>query len=97
MENVLNREFVLSHELEEEEESRLRALIETHRQRTGSPRAARFLGQRTLHNFVRIQPIHLQQSLEGVWCAFSGGVRGPVSIPAPAALSVPASSATHYA
>jgi glutamate synthase domain-containing protein 3 len=97
MENVLNREFVLAHELEEREESCFRALIEAHRQRTGSPRAARFLAQRSLHNFIRIQPIHLQESLEGVWRAFLGGVRDPVAVPAPAVLSAPASSAPHYA
>jgi glutamate synthase domain-containing protein 3 len=97
MENVLNREFVLAHELEDHEESCLRALIEVHRQRTGSPRAARFLAQRSLRNFVRIQPIHLQESLEGVWRAFSSGVRDPVAVSAPAVLSVPASSAPHYA
>jgi glutamate synthase (ferredoxin) len=97
MENVLNREFVQSHELEEHEESCLRSLIEVHLQRTGSPRAARFQAQRSLHNFVRIQPIHLQESLEGVWCAFSSGVRDPVALPAPAVLSVPASSAPNYA
>src|SRR5712671_2864743 len=97
MENVLNREFVLAHELDEHEESCLRALIEAHHQRTGSPRASRFLAQRSLRNFVRIQPIHLQESLEGVWRAFSGGVRDPVGVPTPAVLSVPASSASQYA
>jgi glutamate synthase domain-containing protein 3 len=97
MENVLNREFVQSRELEEHEESCLRTLIEVHRQRTGSPRAARFLAQSSLHNFVRIQPIHLQESLQGVWSSFSGGVRDPVVVPAPEAFSVPASSAPQYA
>jgi glutamate synthase domain-containing protein 3 len=97
MEHVLNREFVLAHELEEHEESCLRALIEVHRQRTGSPRAARFLAQRSLGNFVRIQPIHLQESLEGVWRAFSGGMGDPVAVTAPAVVSVPESSAPHYA
>ena len=97
MENVFNREFVLAYELEHREESCLRALIEVHCQRTGSPRAARFLAQRSLHNFVRIQPIHLQESLEGVWRAFSAGVRDPVAIPAPAVLSISASTAPHYA
>jgi glutamate synthase domain-containing protein 3 len=97
MENILNCEFVQSHELEEHEESCLRALIEVHRQHTGSPRASRFLAQRSLRNFVRIQPIHLQESLEGVWRAFSGGVRDPVAVSAPAVLSVPATSTPHYA
>jgi len=54
------------------EESCLRALIEAHHQRTGSPHASRFLARRSLRNFVRIQPIHLQESLEGVWRAFFG-------------------------
>ncbi len=97
VENVLNREFVQTHELEEQEESCLRALIEAHRLHTGSPRAARFLAQHGLQHFVRIQPIHLQESIEGVWRAFSGGVRDPVAVPAPGLLSVPATSAAHYA
>jgi len=96
-ENVLNQEFVQAHELEEQEEACLRALIEQHHQHTGSPRAARFLAQSSLRNFVRIQPLHLQESIEGVWRAFSSGVRDPVSIPAPGLLSVPAASASHYA
>jgi glutamate synthase (NADPH/NADH) large chain/glutamate synthase (ferredoxin) len=83
MENVLNREFVQAHELEESEEARLRS--------------ARFLSQQNLHNFVRIQPLHLQESLEGVWRAFSTGVRDPVAVPATGLLSIPATSAPHYA
>src|SRR5262249_1198078 len=70
MENVLNREFVQAHELEAQEEACLRALIQAHYDRTRSPRAARFLAQASLRNFVRIQPIHLQESLEGVWRVF---------------------------
>jgi len=97
MENVLNREFVQGHELEDQEEANLRALIQAHQQRTGSPRAARILGQRNLNNFVRIQPIHLQESLEGVWRAFAAGDADPVAIPAPGLLSVPTASAAHYA
>ena len=97
MENVLNREFVQAHELEDHEESCLRALIESHRLRTGSPRASRLLSQHSLRNFVRIQPIHLQESLEGVWCAFSAGVRDPVAASPTGVLSVPATSASHYA
>ena len=96
-ENVLNQEFVQTHELEHHEEAHLRALIEVHRQHTGSPRAARFLAQSSLCNFVRIQPLHLQESVEGVWRAFSTGVRDPVAIPAPGLLQVPAASAPHYA
>jgi len=96
-ENVLNAEFVRAHELEAHEESCLRALIEAHREYTGSPRAARFLAQPGLGNFVRIQPLHLQESVEGVWRAFSGSIRDPVFIPAPGLLSVQAASASTYA
>jgi glutamate synthase domain-containing protein 3 len=96
MENVLNREFVQPHELTEQEEVHLRALIGEHFQRTASPRAARILPQRSLHNFVRIQPIHLQESLEGVWSVFPGGVRDPVAVAVPPALAIPAASAPHY-
>ncbi|HKM67857.1 MAG TPA: glutamate synthase large subunit [Candidatus Acidoferrum sp.] len=97
MENVLNREFVQAHEMEAQEEANLRELVEAHRRHTGSPRATRLLAQRTFHNFVRIQPIHLQETLEGVWRAFSGGVRDPVVVPAPGVLSVTATSTPHYA
>ncbi len=97
MENALNREFVQAHELEEHEESCLRALIEMHRLRTGSPCAARFLAQQNLRNFVRIQPIHLQESLEGVWSVFSPAVSDPVVLPAASPLSVPAISTPRYA
>jgi len=97
VENVLNREFVEPYELEAREEACLRALIQAHYDRTGSPRAARFLGQSALHNFVRIQPVHLQESLEGVWRSFSGGVRDPVVVAIPGVVSQPAPSAPHYA
>ena len=97
VENVLNREFVQAHELEQQEESCLRTLIQMHYQRTGSPRAARILGQNTLHNFVRIQPIHLQESVEGVWRVFSTEARSPVAAPPAGLLSLPATSTPHYA
>jgi len=97
VENVLNREFVEPYELEAPEEGNLRALIQAHYDRTGSPRAARFLGQSSLHNFVRVQPIHLQESLEGVWSSFSGGARDPVVVAISAVVPQPAPSAPRYA
>ena len=97
MENVLNAEFVQAHELEGPEEACLRALIEAHCQRTGSPRAARLLAQPALHHFVRIQPIHLQESVEGVWRAFSAAAPDPVGVPAAGLLPVPDAAAPHYA
>jgi glutamate synthase (NADPH) large chain len=96
-ENVLNGEFVQAYELEEHEQACLRTLLETHLQHTGSPRAARFLAQPGLSNFVRIQPLHLQESLEGVWRAFSGAAWDSVSLPVPGQLPVQAASAAQYA
>jgi glutamate synthase (ferredoxin) len=97
VDNVLNCEFVQANELGEQEESCLRALIEAHHQHTDSPRAERLLAQRALHNFVRIQPLHLQESIEGVWRAFSVAVRDPVAVLAPGLPSVAATSASSYA
>ena len=96
-ENVLNGEFVQAYELEEHEQACLRTLIELHLQHTGSPRAARFLAQPGLSNCVRIQPLHLQESLEGVWRAFSSAAWDSVSLPVPSQLPVPAASAAQYA
>ena len=97
MENVLNGEFVQAHELEEQEESCLRALIQLHHQRTGSPRAARILRQHNLHNFVRIQPMQLQESVEGVWRAFSAEARVPIGVPATGIVQVADAAPAHYA
>lgn len=69
-ESVLNREFVEAHELEETEAASLRGLVEMHFAYTGSPRAARLLSQGVHRMFVRIQPLHLQETVEGVWAAF---------------------------
>src|SRR5262249_15026548 len=96
-ENVLNAEFVPAHELHPRAGSCLRALIEIHRQHTGSPPAARILAQPGMGCFVRIQPLHLQESFEGVWRAFSEVTRDPVSLPTPGQLPVPVASAAHYA
>ena len=95
--NVLNSEFVRAQELEMDEESCLRALIETHWEHTGSPRAARFLAQPGLSNFVRVQPLHLQESREGVWRAFFSDVPDRVSIPAPGLFPMQAAATPNYA
>jgi len=78
----------------------LRALIEAHHQRTGSPHALAFsLARAFVAQFsFASSRIHLQESLEGVWArVFRAAVRDPVSVPTPAVLSVPASSASQYA
>ncbi len=97
VEQVLNLEFVQAHELEDEEESHLRRLLETHLALTDSPIAYRLLAHTLPLPFVRIQPIHLQGTVETVWSV----VRevGPHSIPAqpPEFLNLPASPAQHYA
>jgi len=46
---------------------------------------------------VRIQPIHLQESVEGVWRAFSAAAPDPVGVPAAGLLPVPDAAAPHYA
>ena len=83
-------------ELDPQEETSLRALIQRHYQRTGSPRAVRLLGQQKLHNFVRIQPIRLQESVEGVWRAF-GAVPHSVHVPTAGLLQAPDAATPHYA
>jgi glutamate synthase (NADPH/NADH) large chain/glutamate synthase (ferredoxin) len=99
MENVLNREFVLTHELENHEEACLRALLEAHSYHTGSPRVSRLLAQISLRHFVRVQPVHLQETLEGVWRSFSASVRDPVSLSVPpvGVLPVATTPAPYYA
>jgi glutamate synthase (NADPH/NADH) large chain/glutamate synthase (ferredoxin) len=97
-EQVLNLEFVQAYELEDEEDGRLRRLLEMHLALTDSPIAFRLLAQRLPLPFLRIQPVHLQGTVQTVW----GVVReiGLHSIPAnkPEFLNIlPASPAPHYA
>jgi len=96
-ENVLNLEFVQAHELEDEEERRLRQLLESHYALTDSPVALRLLSLRSSLPFVRIQPIHFQGTLETAWRAVPAAVLDPVPATVPHFLGAPASAAPHYA
>src|SRR6201993_4725337 len=59
-EDVLHREFVATHDIDAEEESSLRRVLEEHVYFTGSPRASRLLSRRNGLPFVRVQPVHFQ-------------------------------------
>jgi glutamate synthase domain-containing protein 2/glutamate synthase domain-containing protein 1/glutamate synthase domain-containing protein 3 len=64
---VLHKDFVAIHELEGEEESWLRRVLEEHLHCTGSPRASRLLSRRNGLPFVRVQPVHLQGTVGDTW------------------------------
>jgi glutamate synthase domain-containing protein 3 len=66
-EHVLNLEFVQAHELGDEEERRLRQLLESHFAHTDSPVALRLLNLRCPLPLVRIQPLHFQGTIESAW------------------------------
>jgi glutamate synthase domain-containing protein 3 len=67
VEDVLNRDFVGVHEVDAEEESWLRRVLEEHVHFTGSPRASRLLSRRNGMPFVRVQPVHLQATVADTW------------------------------
>jgi glutamate synthase domain-containing protein 3 len=60
---VLHREFVTLAELDANEESWLRRILEEHLHFTASPRATRLLSRRTPLPFVRVQPVHFESLL----------------------------------
>jgi glutamate synthase domain-containing protein 2/glutamate synthase domain-containing protein 1/glutamate synthase domain-containing protein 3 len=64
---VLHREFVTVAELDTNEESWLRRVLEEHLHFTASPRATRLLSRRTPLPFVRVQPVHFQGTIEDTW------------------------------
>jgi glutamate synthase domain-containing protein 3 len=66
-EDVLHKDFVALHELETEEETWLRRVLEEHLAFTGSPRAARLLSRRNGLPFVRVQPVHFQGTVAETW------------------------------
>jgi glutamate synthase domain-containing protein 3 len=67
VEDVLNRDFVGIHEVDAEEETWLRRVLEEHVQFTGSPRASRLLSRRNGLPCVRVQPVHLQATVADTW------------------------------
>lgn len=64
---VLHPDFVALAEIDEQEESWLRAVLEEHLRITASPRAARLLSRRGALPMLRVQPIHFQGTVEAAW------------------------------
>jgi glutamate synthase domain-containing protein 3 len=66
-EDVLHREFVSVQEIGGSEDAWLRRALREHVDRTGSPRAARLLSRRVPLPMLRVQPVHLQGTVESTW------------------------------
>jgi glutamate synthase (NADPH/NADH) large chain/glutamate synthase (ferredoxin) len=66
-EDVLHRDFVTAEEISGHEDIWLRQVLQEHFDRTGSPRAARLLSRRGPLPMLRVQPIHLQGTIESTW------------------------------
>ena len=66
-EDVLHREFVSVEAIASNEDAWLRRTLREHLDRTGSPRAARLLSRRGPLPMVRVQPIHLQGTVQSTW------------------------------
>jgi glutamate synthase domain-containing protein 2/glutamate synthase domain-containing protein 1/glutamate synthase domain-containing protein 3 len=66
-EDVLHLDFVTLENIEAEEESWLRRVLEEHVMRTGSPRASRILSRRGVLPLKRVQPIHFQGTVAATW------------------------------
>jgi glutamate synthase domain-containing protein 3 len=66
-EDVLHQEFVAVADLEADEQSWLRRVLEAHQRLTGSPRAARLLSKRGALPLVRVQPVHFQGTIADTW------------------------------
>jgi len=97
VDHVLNLEFVQAHELEDEEESNLRRLLESHVALTDSPVAAKLLSRRSVIPFVRIQSIHFQGTLESAWKGIAANVLNGVPVNPPALVALSERAAPHYA
>jgi glutamate synthase (NADPH/NADH) large chain len=95
--HVLNLEFVQPHELEHEEETQLRRLLESHFTLTDSPIALRLLTLRSALPFVRVQPIHFQGTLQTAWRGVPAPVLEPLAASVPNFFGPPASATPHYA
>src|SRR5437868_5609056 len=66
-EDVLHREFVSVHEITGSEDDWLRRTLREHLERTRSPRAARLLTRRGPVPMQRVQPVHLQGTVQSTW------------------------------
>jgi glutamate synthase (NADPH/NADH) large chain len=66
-EDVLHQEFVALADLDADEQSWLRRVLEAHQRLTGSPRAARLLSKRGALPLARVQPVHFQGTIADTW------------------------------
>jgi hypothetical protein len=66
-EDVLHRDFVMVKEISAAEDTWLRQVLHEHLDRTSSPRAARLLSRRGTLPMLRVQPIHLQGTVQSTW------------------------------
>jgi glutamate synthase (NADPH/NADH) large chain/glutamate synthase (ferredoxin) len=64
---VCNSEFVLSAEIEEDEDKWIGQVLHRHLSLTGSPVAYRLLQELPRHLFARVQPIHLPCTVSQTW------------------------------
>jgi glutamate synthase (ferredoxin) len=95
---VLNLEFVQPHDLEEDEETHLRTLLQNHHALTASPRALRLLSSKRHLPFVRVQPLHFQGTVEAAWQSVAPYLQEFVSaVPMEAPASSSLSAASQYA
>jgi glutamate synthase domain-containing protein 3 len=65
--DVLHRDFVTLTDLDSQEETWLRRILEEHVHFTASPRAARLLSRHSALPLLRVQPIHFQGTVEATW------------------------------
>jgi glutamate synthase domain-containing protein 2/glutamate synthase domain-containing protein 1/glutamate synthase domain-containing protein 3 len=66
-EDVLHRDFVTVEEISVSEDRWLRQVLHEHLDRTGSPRASRLVSRRGPLPMLRVQPLHLQGTVESAW------------------------------
>ena len=74
-EDVLHRDFVTAEEISGSEDAWVRRTLREHFDRTGSPRAARLLSRRGPLPMLRVQPVHLQGTVESTWEPVLAGLR----------------------
>ncbi len=94
-EDVLHRDFVTTEDITTDEDSWLRRVLREHVERTGSPRAARLLSRRGLLPMLRVQPLHLQGTVESTWQPVLAQLKLDfVSVPSADSVSVAAHAAS---
>jgi len=80
-EDVLHRDFVTVEDISTAEDAWLREVLQEHLDRTGSPRAARLLSRRGTLPLLRVQPIHLQGTIESTWQPVLAKLNSSLAVP----------------